>query len=306
MSKANLTNKSPARQSWRDVLPVHPAAELFPLMDADELRALGEDIRANGLQQAVIILSNSNGDELLLDGRNRLDAMARVGIKFDLKRYQPGWWKLDIFEDGVPTVNCDLADTIDESVDPYDYVIGANIHRRHLNAKDKRDLIAKVLKAKPDRSNLQIAREVKVTDKTVAKVRAGLKSRSEIPNVETRTDSKGRKQKARKPPPLTPAPEKDPVTVTETPEASAEQRKALYAALDKDDPEPSTPTPDKPDTADKKSATALAEFKFACTRYLPMMSPADRQKAFSIVVELMGATEAEAAIESVPAAYTRH
>jgi hypothetical protein len=32
-------------KSWRDVLPIHPAAELFPLMSPGELRALGEDIK---------------------------------------------------------------------------------------------------------------------------------------------------------------------------------------------------------------------------------------------------------------------
>ena len=31
--------------SWRDHLPIHLAAEMFPLMAPDELRALGEDIR---------------------------------------------------------------------------------------------------------------------------------------------------------------------------------------------------------------------------------------------------------------------
>src|SRR5215216_2203690 len=46
---------SPARGadvaiSWRDVLPVHPAADLFPMMSPEDLRALGEDIKANGLK----------------------------------------------------------------------------------------------------------------------------------------------------------------------------------------------------------------------------------------------------------------
>ena len=30
--------------SWRDTLEIHPAAELFPPMSPDELKALGEDI----------------------------------------------------------------------------------------------------------------------------------------------------------------------------------------------------------------------------------------------------------------------
>ncbi len=35
--------------SWRDHLPIHPAADLFPRMSEDGLRELGEHIKANGL-----------------------------------------------------------------------------------------------------------------------------------------------------------------------------------------------------------------------------------------------------------------
>lgn len=47
-------------------------------------------------------------------------------------------------------------------------------------------------------SNSEIARRCGVTDKTVASVRAELVGRSEIPNVDTRTDSAGRQQPAAK------------------------------------------------------------------------------------------------------------
>jgi hypothetical protein len=43
------------RKWWRDVLKVHPAAELFPPMSPDELQALGEDIKANGLTAPIIV-----------------------------------------------------------------------------------------------------------------------------------------------------------------------------------------------------------------------------------------------------------
>jgi hypothetical protein len=69
------------RQSWRDVLPIHPAAELFPLMSSDELRELGEDIRANKLQFPIATWFDPEAKvELLTDGRNRLDAMELVGL----------------------------------------------------------------------------------------------------------------------------------------------------------------------------------------------------------------------------------
>ena len=86
-----------------------------------------------------------------------------------------------------------------QRADPYDLAVSLNIHRRHLTAEQRRDLIAKLLKAKPEASNVAIAKQAKADDKTVATVRRELEGRSEIPNVAERTDSKGRKQPARKP-----------------------------------------------------------------------------------------------------------
>ena len=40
---------------WRDVLSIHPACELFPPMSPDELRALGEDIKTNGLTSPIAL-----------------------------------------------------------------------------------------------------------------------------------------------------------------------------------------------------------------------------------------------------------
>lgn len=72
-------------KSWREVYKVHPAADLFPMLPEDELRKLGEDIKANGLKENIVLWSpKTNGDfpsdYFLLDGRNRMDAMALVGI----------------------------------------------------------------------------------------------------------------------------------------------------------------------------------------------------------------------------------
>src|SRR5215831_8247972 len=44
-----ILTESPSRKSWRDILPIHPAAELFPPISPDELKAFGEDILRNGL-----------------------------------------------------------------------------------------------------------------------------------------------------------------------------------------------------------------------------------------------------------------
>ena len=38
-SKPQPSDPQAAPKSWRDVLPIHPAADLFPLMSPDELTA---------------------------------------------------------------------------------------------------------------------------------------------------------------------------------------------------------------------------------------------------------------------------
>jgi hypothetical protein len=78
-------------KSWRDIVPVHEAAELFPMMSDEELDALGADIKEHGLHGPLVFFQRvaSNGsqdgddtDWYLLDGRNRLAAMERAGIRF--------------------------------------------------------------------------------------------------------------------------------------------------------------------------------------------------------------------------------
>jgi hypothetical protein len=129
--------------TWRDVLPVHPAADLFPMMTREELIALGEDIKKNGLRHRVAVIDSPDDEPILIDGRNRLDAMQLVGLDIDLN-------------DVVMKAYCRKCRKHGSGFDPYDYVISANIHRRHLTAEQRRDLIAKRLKATPDKSNRQI------------------------------------------------------------------------------------------------------------------------------------------------------
>jgi len=151
-------NGCTAGRSWRDVLPVHPAAELFPLMSPDELRELGEDIKNRGLQIPILI----RGDELL-DGRNRLDAMELVGVPFQLTKEDFGW-DLKVGPDQY------RVERLFDWSDPYAAVISANIHRQ-LTAEQKRELIAKLIKAAPEKSDRQIAETVKASPTTVGTVR---------------------------------------------------------------------------------------------------------------------------------------
>src|SRR5215472_13821410 len=56
---------------------VHPLAALFPMMPPDELEDLAADIKANGLNHAVVI----NAEGTLIDGRNRIEACRLAGVE---------------------------------------------------------------------------------------------------------------------------------------------------------------------------------------------------------------------------------
>jgi DNA-binding transcriptional regulator YhcF (GntR family) len=181
--------------NWRDHLKVHPAADLFPLMsetDPAALKDLAEDIRRNGLQAPIVLwaASRDKPDWLLVDGRNRLDALALSGSlgiddEGQLCRIMPDGKRGHISAIGHHP-----------PCDPYAHAVSLNIHRRHLTAEQKRELIAKLLKANPEKSDRQFAKETGVSHPHVAKVRKELEKSGDVETVSTRTDTKGRKQPA--------------------------------------------------------------------------------------------------------------
>ena len=238
-------------KNWRDFLPVHPAAELFPLLDKDELRELADDIAKHGLQEQIDIYDDPEIGTCVLDGRNRLDALQLIG-------------RQTCDASGHPTIAIYKRRSRGKAFDPVAYVLSKNIHRRHLTGEQRRDLIGKLLRAKPETSNLQIAKQVKADDKTVAKVRTELESRSEIPNVKRRTDTKGRKQSATK----------------------KRATEKVARSLNGSAPPPGIgTTAPKPDPF-AVSAKALAEFKYACDHWLPKMVPEHRSVAIELVADL--------------------
>jgi hypothetical protein len=167
-------------------------------MSEAELDALAKDIKQKRLRQCVALWSPGkpgDGERMyVLDGINRLDALERNGIKFMTDDGRPdlnGRYFICLYERRIITVR-GVCKGDEPDVEPWDYVISVNIQRRHLSAEDKRDLIAKVLKAKPEQSNRQIAQQLKVDHKTVATVRAKGEATGEIPQLEKTTGADGK------------------------------------------------------------------------------------------------------------------
>lgn len=57
-------------------LPVHPSAEVFPMLPPDELAELADDIKRNGLAHPIVVK-----DGTLIDGRNRREACRIAGVE---------------------------------------------------------------------------------------------------------------------------------------------------------------------------------------------------------------------------------
>ena len=108
-AQANTQATTTPTSKWRPQYKVHPATDVFPMMSDEDLDKLGEDIKANGLRNPIILDSHGT----LLDGRNRLEAMERAAI--DLK----SWNRVTILDGPVAEI------------------FAQNIRRRHLTKSSK-------------------------------------------------------------------------------------------------------------------------------------------------------------------------
>jgi hypothetical protein len=170
-------------------IPFHPLADLFPLMEDAELDELAADIKRNGLYEKIVLYRGK-----ILDGRNRYNALAKLGISPD--RDDKTYFKNVIY---AHSTGGEITSRGTDDAAALAYVISKNICRRHLTAEQKRDVIAKLLKAAPEKSNRQVAKVVGVSHPHVAKIRAEMEKAGDVETVTTSIDSKGRKQPAKKP-----------------------------------------------------------------------------------------------------------
>jgi 16S rRNA G966 N2-methylase RsmD len=95
--------------------PVHPAADLFPLMQGDEFEALVESIKTQGLREPAWLTK----DGALLDGRNRVRACQAAGIKPEFRQFN--------------------------GEDPVAFVMALNMDRRHLTVGQRAALALKLV-----------------------------------------------------------------------------------------------------------------------------------------------------------------
>ena len=116
-----------AARSWRDVLPIHPAANKIPEASDSERRGLAGDIARHGLKVPVVLVRVAGGPPQMLDGRHRLDFLEGTGIKV-------------VGDDAGVLVQHQIVDVVDDA-EAERLSLSLNAHRRHLPTVERRRLL---------------------------------------------------------------------------------------------------------------------------------------------------------------------
>lgn len=147
--------------------------QLLPDLTDEEYQALKADIEARGVQ--VPVERDETG--AVLDGHHRIRACEELGIT------------------DYPTI---IRTGMDED-QKREHVLALNLDRRHLTREQRKELVARLLVAKPDVSNRQIAEAAKVSHHTVADVREDMQATGQIAQLDRTVGADGKARPAHKP-----------------------------------------------------------------------------------------------------------
>lgn len=148
--------------------------QFLPRLSDDEYAALEKSIREHGVQVPIVVDENRS----IIDGHHRKEIADRLGI------------------DCPRRFAMDLDDTQKRTL-----ALSLNLDRRHLSREQKRELIAKSLKADPQLSNRQHAERVGASPTTVGNLRSTLEEVGELSKLDSRLSADGRERPATRPTP---------------------------------------------------------------------------------------------------------
>ncbi|MGD0287240.1 MAG: DNA methyltransferase [Acidimicrobiales bacterium] len=158
--------------------PLGARWQLLPDLGAEDFAALKASIAESGVLIPITYDAETND---LIDGHQRLRAVTELRAEGTV----------------VPEPMKQLRHFSSDE-ERITFVVTSNVQRRKLSSAQRRDLVAEALRRLPSLSDRRLALMSGVDGKTVAAVRNELEGRAEIPHVETRADTLGRQQPARR------------------------------------------------------------------------------------------------------------
>lgn len=146
-------------------ITVHPAAAIFPMMSDEEIAEMANSIQKHGLREkihAIPQVTDTQTDWLVVDGRNRLEAIRRHLKLTDV----------DIIARFIAPVNLTTL-----GATPEEYVMMANIERRNLSQAQRRELAGKLALMLEERQK-NLPKDEQVDTLSVAAEKAGVSRRT--------------------------------------------------------------------------------------------------------------------------------
>ena len=173
---------------------LHPAANIFPMMEGPDFDRLCGDIQENGLLNRIIFFGETIETAELIDGRNRLKACQELGIN----------WL-----DHVALVKPQ------DMPDPVSFVLTMNLIRRHLNDSQRAMIAARVANLRQGRPELNASIDAfdSRSNKTQVEAATGL-------NVSRKSVQRARKVQDKAVPGIVQAVERGEVSVSAAAEVS--------------------------------------------------------------------------------------
>lgn len=171
--------------------------QVMPELSPDEYQELKADIAKNGVVVPVLVDEDGN----IIDGHNRVQIANELRIPYPEE------------------VRDDLDDSGKRGL-----AFALNLNRRHLNRDQKRELIAKSLKADPQLSNREHARRTGASHPTVNDVRQEMEEDGRLEKFTSRTSGDGRERPSTQPErkPIADLPPSAPITPEEVTELAPE------------------------------------------------------------------------------------
>jgi hypothetical protein len=143
-----------------DVILFHPLANIFPLLEGEAFAALVADIKANGLEDMIVL----HPDGTILDGRNRYRACVAAGVDARFEMFRGD--------------------------DPLGYVISKNLTRRHLN-ESQRGMVAANLATmrQGERTDVEPSANLQKVAQATAATRLNVSPRTVADSVKVKNDA---------------------------------------------------------------------------------------------------------------------
>jgi hypothetical protein len=186
------------RWAGSEKLPIHPMALLVPPPTDDEQHRLNADVGKHGIKVPVVLfvvgpgIKGTPAATYLGDGISRLTALVESGLEVLDERGH--------LHPAIPRIEM----KIKPDTDVLALVLSLNAHRRHLTREQREQLIEARIKANPEKSDRQIAKEIDASHDKVRRVRKKVEGRDATASRRTVVDTKGRAQPVKKAKPLPP------------------------------------------------------------------------------------------------------